>query len=371
MLATHAKHAPAPALQMRHFPFFHSRASRSVCSPRPVAGQRRLPGGGGGGMPPVNASASAGAPSAQSGAPGSSGGAPSNAAGEHSGGSAGVVTAAGAPSAGAGTSGANSVGGGSGGIGSGAAAGSAVTQAGAGGVSGSNSLPPHTGAWRITPLGDSITGTTCGPQLLAKALADHGKSNFVFVGSNLNNQSCDGAGTVQTEGHGGYLVTDLVGSGMHAAELPKWCDSNKADLVLMQFGTNDVWNDRSPSAILDAYATVLSDLRAANPNVIVMVAQITPLNPKDCSACEARGGRAQRQDPRLGVEQEHCGVARLRGRPARRIYRHQLYSQFQLYRRRGAPQRRRRAADRQQVVRRADRSGRTLKREPWPGCGLN
>jgi lysophospholipase L1-like esterase len=149
-------------------------------------------------------------------------------------------------------------------------------------------LPPHSGSWRITPLGDSITGSTCGPQLLAKALSDHGKTNFTFVGSNLNNQSCNGAATVQTEGHGGYLVTDLVGSGVHAAELPKWCSSNQADLVLMQFGTNDVWNDRPPSAILAAYSTVLDDLRAANANVIVLVAQITPLNPKDCPACESR-----------------------------------------------------------------------------------
>ena len=123
---------------------------------------------------------------------------------------------------------------------------------------------------------------------MSKALIDHGKNDFSFVGSNLNNQSCNGAANVQTEGHGGYLVTDLVGSGMHASELPQWCNSNQADLVLMQFGTNDVWNDRSSATILAAYATVLEDLRVANPNVIVLVAQITPLNPAGCSACESR-----------------------------------------------------------------------------------
>jgi lysophospholipase L1-like esterase len=58
--------------------------------------------------------------------------------------------------------------------------------------------------------------------------------------------------------------------------------------VLMQFGTNDVWNDRSPSAILAAYSTVLSDLRSANAKVILLVAQITPLNPSGCPACESR-----------------------------------------------------------------------------------
>ena len=230
---------------------------------------------------------------AQSGAPAATGGENGAVAG---GGSGGVVNsedagagASGTPGAVAGTPSGGGGGelGGAGGAVSAAGNGGAHS-AGAAGAGGSTALPPHTGTWRITPLGDSITGTTCGPQLLSKALLEHGKTNFTFVGSNLNNQSCNGAANVQTEGHGGYLVTDLVGSGMHAAELPKWCDSNKSDLVLMQFGTNDVWNDRAPSLILDAYSTVLADLRAANPNVVVLVAQITPLNPSGCSACESR-----------------------------------------------------------------------------------
>ena len=265
----------------------HFRAFILVLGASAIAGCRTSEGANDGG----GSAGAAGGPAAQSGAPGSAGSAPSSAAGTNSGGSAssdgGAAPAvAGAPSGGVAGAAGSAVGGTS--AGSTGSAGSAGAHSSASGSSGSGSLPAHSGSWRITPLGDSITGSTCGPQLLSKALIDHGKSNFTFVGSNLNNQSCNGAVTVQTEGHGGYLVTDLVGSGMHASELPKWCDSNKADLVLMQFGTNDVWNDRSPSAILAAYATVLDDLRAANPNVIVLVAQITPLNPAGCSACESR-----------------------------------------------------------------------------------
>jgi lysophospholipase L1-like esterase len=188
--------------------------------------------------------------------------------------------------------GSNAVAGGSGG-----GAGHAGAGGSAAGSGGSTSLPPHTGKWRITPLGDSITGTTCGPQLLSKALLDNGKTNFTFVGSNLNNQSCNGAPNVQTEGHGGYLVTDLVGNGQHASELPMWTSTDKADLVLMQFGTNDVWNNRDPAQILSAYATILSDLRAANENVILLVAQITPLNPAGCDACESRAETLNAQIP--------------------------------------------------------------------------
>jgi lysophospholipase L1-like esterase len=147
------------------------------------------------------------------------------------------------------------------------------------------------------PLGDSITGTTCGPQLLSKELKDNGHNNFVLVGTILNNQSCNGAPNVMSEGHGGYLVTDLVGSGQHASELPQWCSTDQADVVLMQFGTNDAWNSRSTQSILDAFSTVLADLRAVKPGVILFVAQITPLNPSGCSTCESNVEALNQQIP--------------------------------------------------------------------------
>ena len=38
--------------------------------------------------------------------------------------------------------------------------------------------------------------------------------------------------------------------------------------------------------ILDAYTLILTDYRAVNPDVILFVAQITPLNPAGCGTCE-------------------------------------------------------------------------------------
>ena len=67
---------------------------------------------------------------------------------------------------------------------------------------------------------------------------------------------------------------------------PTWCSTDKADVVLMQFGTNDVWNSRPVATILEAYTLVLTDLRAVNQNVILFIAQITPLNPTGCTNCE-------------------------------------------------------------------------------------
>jgi hypothetical protein len=52
--------------------------------------------------------------------------------------------------------------------------------------------------------GRAFTGTTCYPQLLSRLLIQAGRDGFVLVGSQLNNQVCNGAPNVQSEGHGGY-----------------------------------------------------------------------------------------------------------------------------------------------------------------------
>jgi lysophospholipase L1-like esterase len=151
------------------------------------------------------------------------------------------------------------------------------------------------------PLGDSITGTTCYPQLLSKELIAKGHTNFTFVGTNLNNQGCGaGAPSVQTEGHGGYLVTYLTtntppqtGKGT-LAELQTWA-AEKPDVVLMEYGTNDVWSSISTANVLSAYGFVVDQFRSQNPDVVFFVAQITPLNPSGCTACESNVEALNRQ----------------------------------------------------------------------------
>jgi len=160
-----------------------------------------------------------------------------------------------------------------------------------------------TGTVHIMPLGDSITGSTCYPQLLSKELIAKGHTNFTFVGTNLNNQGCGaGAPSLQTEGHGGYLVTYLTtnsppqtGRGT-MAELQKWA-AEKPDVVLMEYGTNDVWSSISAANVLSAYGFVVDQFRSQNPNVIFFVAQVTPLNPSGCTACESNVEALNRQIP--------------------------------------------------------------------------
>jgi lysophospholipase L1-like esterase len=253
----------------------------------------------------------------------SSGGTSSTGGSKASGGSTsagGATVAGGAQSSGGATGGTIGTGGskasggtvGSGGlIGSGGATGSGGTLgsggsprtdggiASTGGTVGSDGASsvdgePHTGKWQIMPLGDSITGTTCYPKLLSKELIDKGHPNFTFVGTVLNNQGCgNGVDNVQTEGHGGYLVTYLISDANKSqgkgslTELTAWA-AEKPDIVLMEYGTNDAWNSISPDDITSAYSFVVDQFRGQNPNVIFFVAQITPMNPSGCTDCETR-----------------------------------------------------------------------------------
>jgi lysophospholipase L1-like esterase len=140
-------------------------------------------------------------------------------------------------------------------------------------------------------------------------LTNAGHTQFDFVGTRKGNPGCTVSGFDQdNEGHGGYVVSDVLkaaGTGVRpggadatdpylsdSRDLATWFDGHPTDVAIMHFGTNDVWNSAPISTqriqtILMAYSAILAKLRANNPNVRVMVAQITPLNPTGCSTCTA------------------------------------------------------------------------------------
>jgi lysophospholipase L1-like esterase len=147
------------------------------------------------------------------------------------------------------------------------------------------------------PLGDSVTESTCYPQITYEQLKAGNHSNFQFVGTETSNQSC-GSGapaTVKDEGHAGYGVTYLpmnstrgactktTGCGSYA-ELQTWA-AERPDIVLMHFGTNDVWDGIATSTILSAYLAVIAEFRKQNPNVIFFVSKIIKLDPSGCGSC--------------------------------------------------------------------------------------
>jgi lysophospholipase L1-like esterase len=216
-------------------------------------------------------------------------GAGSSAAAAGVGGSSGAATSAGSSAAASAGAQAGA---------SGHAAGVGEAGQAAGGMNAAGA-PARPSSWRIAFLGDSITETTCTSQLLGNALRTQGLTTFDLVGTKQNQQGCGVDNPDRDcEGHSGYLVTEIVGSGPKASELPMWCASDRADLALMHFGTNDAWHSDIPIAdIVSAYSDVIAALRTVQPHVIVLVAQIIPLRPDNCPDCDARVRALNEQIP--------------------------------------------------------------------------
>lgn len=168
--------------------------------------------------------------------------------------------------------------------------GAAGGRSGAGGIAG--------GKVRVMPLGDSTTASICYRSHLWQLLTQAGHTQFDFIGTRNGDPGCSFTGyDKDNEGHGGYIVTDLLKAtstgrpsgadtsdpyDSSAKDLATWFDGHPADIALMHFGTNDVWNGKDPADILKAYSAILARLRANNPNVRLMIAQLTPMNPSGC-----------------------------------------------------------------------------------------
>jgi hypothetical protein len=148
--------------------------------------------------------------------------------------------------------------------------------------------PAASRAVKIMPLGDSITGLPdpgCWRALLWNNLQNNGYTNTDFVGTENTTSTCGGAVPPydgENEGHSGYYATDIANQNL----LPGWLSATNPDIVMMHLGTNDIWGkDLSPSTILAAYSTLVSQMRANNPNMRILVAQIIPMRADVCADC--------------------------------------------------------------------------------------
>lgn len=139
---------------------------------------------------------------------------------------------------------------------------------------------------KIMPLGDSITaGPGCWRAILWHDLQTNGYTNIDFVGS-VPDGGCNYGYTYDgdNEGHGGYSATGIAQNN----QLPAWLSAANPDIVLMHLGTNDMWGGSIPvSSVLAAYTTLIGQMRANNPTMKILVAQIIPMNPPSCPTCAA------------------------------------------------------------------------------------
>ncbi|KUM73369.1 GDSL-type esterase/lipase family protein [Streptomyces curacoi] len=137
---------------------------------------------------------------------------------------------------------------------------------------------------RVMPLGDSITGSPgCWRALLWNRLQDAGHTDIDFVGT-LGHQGCAQPHDGDNEGHGGELVTNVADQNL----LPGRLAATLPDIVVMHFGTNDVWSGIAPDRILAAYTKLVGQMRVGNPDIKVLVAQLIPMNPSGCAGCPQR-----------------------------------------------------------------------------------
>jgi lysophospholipase L1-like esterase len=142
--------------------------------------------------------------------------------------------------------------------------------------------PPPSGApVKVMALGDSITGSPgCWRALLWQMLP---AARVDFVGT-LPGQGCGFPYDGENEGHGGYLATNVANQNL----LVDWLAATHPDVVMMHFGTNDVWSNLAPDTILAAFTTLVGQMRASNPHMKILVAQILPMKPSNCADCGQR-----------------------------------------------------------------------------------
>ncbi len=137
---------------------------------------------------------------------------------------------------------------------------------------------------RVMPLGDSITGSPgCWRATLWNRLQSSGLTDVDFVGT-LPPQGCGVAHDGDNEGHGGFLATAVADQN----QLVGWLASTRPDVVMMHFGTNDVWSNRSTDVILAAFSKLVDQMRASNANMRILVAKIIPMGTSQCPECGQR-----------------------------------------------------------------------------------
>ncbi|MEV6599394.1 glycosyl hydrolase [Actinoplanes sp. NPDC051346] len=134
---------------------------------------------------------------------------------------------------------------------------------------------------RVMALGDSITYGGCWRARLWQRLQGPGRPQVDFVGSAAN-PDCVTTHDRDNEGHPSIRATTIVADNL----LPGWLATAKPDVVMMHLGTNDVWGGVDPKLIRDAYDKLVDQMRANNPAMRILVAQILPMGKPSCGFCQ-------------------------------------------------------------------------------------
>lgn len=139
-----------------------------------------------------------------------------------------------------------------------------------------DSSPPPARAIRIMPVGDSITQgnteTNSYRRPLWRLLQD-ARHNVDFVGSQRENNGGPPPNSdfdLDHEGHWGWRTDEVL------AVIDGSARSYQPDVVLVHLGSNDVFAGQDNAGTLQELSGIVERLRAANPSVRVLLAQLIP-----------------------------------------------------------------------------------------------
>ncbi|KAI1074940.1 cellulose-binding protein [Whalleya microplaca] len=135
---------------------------------------------------------------------------------------------------------------------------------------------------KIMPLGDSITALTCWRARLWDLLeANNVTDKIQFVGSKTDNpERCSAADpnwNKRHEGHPGFLAIDIADD----HHLEGWLNTTEPDIVMFMLGTDDIAQGKKADNILLAYTDLVDQMRASNPNMVIIVDTVVPLPVSD------------------------------------------------------------------------------------------
>lgn len=142
----------------------------------------------------------------------------------------------------------------------------------------------------ILPIGNSITNGTDIYNSYRRALwrkLHKGNFNFDFIGSwskhHMGGEVPNPDFDLDHEGHSGWTYEHLFNPpdwDVKRGNIRQWVQYYTPDLVLIELGTNDVFQCRSPDEMIKNLSSLVTLLRSKNSDVKIFVGSIIPLGPK-------------------------------------------------------------------------------------------
>ncbi|MET0391684.1 MAG: GDSL-type esterase/lipase family protein [Chitinophagaceae bacterium] len=139
----------------------------------------------------------------------------------------------------------------------------------------------------ILPIGNSITNGTGAYNSYRRhlwQLLHAGNYNFDLIGSwsqhHMGGPVPDPDFDMDHEGHSGWKASDVLQPpdwDRHRGNLSDWLQQYRPDIVLLELGTNEVFQCMPAPEAINNLDTIIQMLRVNNPSVKILLAQIPPL----------------------------------------------------------------------------------------------